>query len=69
MKTAADLREARRKAGLSMAEAARLAETPYRTWQCWEDDGPSGRRPPGIAFAWLGLYQQLHPERYAHETQ
>lgn len=54
--TGQELREARRKAGLSMAEAARLTGTPYRTWQCWEDEGPNGRRPPGIAFAWLELW-------------
>lgn len=55
-----ELREARQKTGLSMAEAARMTGTPYRTWQTWEDDGPSGRRPPGLAFAWLELYAQLH---------
>jgi len=51
-----ELREARTAAGLSMAEAARLTGTPYRTWQCWENEGHGGRRPPGIAFAWLELY-------------
>lgn len=54
------LREKRIASGLSMAEAARLTGTPYRTWQTWEDDGPSGRRPPGLAFAWLELYAKLH---------
>lgn len=56
-----ELREARVATGLSMAEAARLTGTPYRTWQCWENDGPGGRRPPGLAFAWLATYSQLHP--------
>jgi DNA-binding transcriptional regulator YiaG len=58
-----DLRELRQRVGLSMAEASRLTGTPYRTWQCWEDEGPSGRRPPGLAFAWLELYaKQRRPE-------
>jgi len=54
-----ELREARQKSGLSMAEAARLTGTPYRTWQTWEDDGPNGRPPRAIAFAWVELYAKL----------
>lgn len=58
--TSHDLREARRKAGLSMAEASRLTGTPYVTWQGWEAEGTkNARRPPPIAFAWLELYQKL----------
>lgn len=59
MKSAKELREARRKAGLSMAEAARLSGTPYTTWQGWEaEEGKiNARRAPGIAFAWLELYR------------
>jgi len=56
--TGAELRAVRKAAGISMAEAARLTGTPYRSWQGWESDGPSGRRTPGIAFAWLKLYAE-----------
>jgi hypothetical protein len=34
--TGQDLRNLRNRAGLSMAEAARLTGTPYATWQGWE---------------------------------
>lgn len=62
MKTAADLREARRKTGLSIAECSRLSGTPYDTWQGWESEGTTrSRRPPPIAFSWLDQYSQLHP--------
>ena len=57
-----ELRESRTAAGLSMAEAARLTGTPYRTWQCWEDEGLGGRRPPGIAFAWLEAHKKTEEE-------
>jgi DNA-binding transcriptional regulator YiaG len=53
--TAEQLREARKAAGLSMKQAAEMAKTPYRTWQDWEG---GKRRVPGIAFAWLELYQK-----------
>jgi len=61
MKTAEQLRQARKAAGLSMAEASRLSDTPYTTWQGWEaEEGKlNARRPPGIAFAWLELYRRL----------
>jgi DNA-binding transcriptional regulator YiaG len=52
-----DLRTARKAAGLSMRQAATLSNTPYRTWQSWEDEGRNGRRPPGIAFEWLKLWR------------
>ena len=58
--TGKQLRGARRKAGLSMAEAARLTGTPYATWQGWEAEGTkNARRTPPIVFAWLGLYERL----------
>lgn len=48
--TGAELREARKAAGLSMKQAAELSGTPYRTWQDWEG---GKRRVPGLAMAWL----------------
>lgn len=58
--TTHELRERRKKAGLSMAEAARLTRTPYATWQGWEAEGTkNARRPPPIVFAWLELYERL----------
>jgi DNA-binding transcriptional regulator YiaG len=53
----AELREKRKVAGLSMAKAAELSGTPYRSWQDWEG---GKRRVPGLAFAWLELYQKQH---------
>lgn len=58
--TGAELREARKKAKLSIKKAAELSGTPYRTWQNWEAEGKEHRRPPGIVFAWLELYTKLH---------
>jgi DNA-binding transcriptional regulator YiaG len=56
----AELRDARRKAGLSMAEAARLSGTPYSTWQGWEAAGTkNARRPPPIVFSWLELFEKI----------
>lgn len=55
--TGEELREKRKAAGLSMAKAAELTGTPYRTWQDWEG---VKRRVPGLAFAWLELYQKQH---------
>ncbi|NCC36392.1 MAG: XRE family transcriptional regulator [Chloroflexia bacterium] len=66
--TAENLRALRKAAGLSMVEAARLSQTPYATWKRWEATGPSGRRSPGIAFAWLELYasQKNTPAKAQH---
>lgn len=52
-----ELKEAREATGLLMAEAARLTETPYRTWQNWED---GKRRVPGWPFSWFEMYRKLH---------
>jgi transcriptional regulator with XRE-family HTH domain len=57
--TADKLRQAREAAGLTMAEAAKLAQVPYRTWQNWEADGQNHRRPPSLIFSWLELYERL----------
>lgn len=53
--TGAELREARKAANLSMKQVAEMTGTPYRTWQDWEG---GKRRVPGLAFAWLALYQK-----------
>jgi len=55
--TGTALREKRKAAGLSMSKAAEISGTPYRTWQDWEG---GKRRVPGLAFAWLELYQKQH---------
>jgi len=55
--TGDELRDKRKAAGLSMVKAAELSGTPYRTWQDWEG---GKRRVPGLAFAWLALYQKHH---------
>lgn len=60
MSTSRELTEARKAAGLTVKQAAELSITPYRTWNSWENEGKNGRRPPGIAFAWLELYTKLH---------
>ena len=53
--TGEELRESRKAAGISMKQAAEESGTPYRTWQDWE---AGKRRVPGLAFAWLKLYQR-----------
>jgi DNA-binding transcriptional regulator YiaG len=54
--TGAELRAARKAAGLSMKKAAEYSATPYRTWQDWEG---GKNRVPGIAGKWLELYVRL----------
>jgi len=51
-----ELRELRKAAGLSMRDAARIFDTPYRTWQGWET---GERRVPGIAGVVLKFYEML----------
>lgn len=52
-----DTRSKRKEAGfLTMADAARSARTPYRTWQDWEA-GKS--RTPGVVFSFLELAEKL----------
>ncbi len=46
----------REKTGLTMAETAKFANTPYATWRQWENNT---NRIPGIAIAWLNLYASL----------
>lgn len=58
--TAAELKEARESAGLTIKQAAEFSGTPYRTWYSWEADGRDSRRPPGIAFSWLALWTKQH---------
>jgi len=43
--TPAELKDARQKLGLNMAEMAKSLRTPYRTYQEWET---GGRRIPGV---------------------
>ena len=62
------LRKLRKQAGLSMAECCRLTGTPYSTWKSWEDEGPHGRRTPGIAFAWLEMYVQHEKLKTIHKN-
>jgi len=57
--TPQELKAKRLAAGLSRAEAARLSQTPLRTWEGWEADGKGNRRVPGIAVAWLELYVEV----------
>lgn len=55
--------EARIAAGLSVKQAATQSKTNIRTWRCWETEGKHGRRPQGIAFAWLELYMKANKEK------
>ena len=57
--TGDELREARKAAGISMKQAAEESSTPYRSWQDWEG---GRRRVPGLAIAWLKLYQRQQKE-------
>ena len=53
-----DLKQLRKQAGLTQAEAAKLARIPKRTWENWEFrvDSPHYRRPSGLAFTFLEMY-------------
>lgn len=58
-RTPDELRQARKKAGLNMKDAADFAQVPYRTWQNWESEKTIARRPPDMVFVLLELYQKL----------
>lgn len=58
--TAKQLREARQKLGLSQKEIAEALETPFRTYQNWELEGPEGRRVPGIVAVAIRCIGQKH---------
>lgn len=53
-----ELRNLRKAAGLSMAEAARLSGTNYRTWDKWEYARGLKNNPPEEAFTWLKKYMK-----------
>lgn len=58
--TAQELKEARQKIGLSLKDAARIFETPERTWRAWETEtGQNARRVPGLLVAALSFYEAL----------
>ena len=52
----AELRQLRKDAGLTMADASRLFQVPYRTWQNWEN---GDRRVPPLAGVILELYKKV----------
>lgn len=53
--TASELKELRKSADLTMADAARLFQVPYRTWQNWEN---GDRRVPPMAGVILEMYKK-----------
>lgn len=57
-RTGDELKQLRNQAGLSQARAAKLARTPKRTWEQWEQrpETTSYCRPPGWAFSFLEMY-------------
>ena len=57
-----ELREIRKSAGLTMADASRLFQVPYRTWQNWEN---GDRRVPPMAGVILNLYREHELKRPA----
>ncbi len=59
-RTSGELRQLRKKAGLTVKRVCELTSTPVGTWDSWEINSelPSHRRPPGIVFAFLELYIQ-----------
>lgn len=58
--TSQELKEARRKLGLSVKDAARIFKTPIRTWRAWETEtGVNARRVPGFIEAGLLFYGML----------
>jgi DNA-binding transcriptional regulator YiaG len=63
-KNNSELRNLREKTGLSMAEMARILNTPYRTWQDWE---LKISKTPGVAIKALELY--IENKEPIHLTQ
>lgn len=65
--TAQQLKETRQSLGLSRKEAARIFNTPERTWRAWETEiGQNARRVPGIVVAALSFYILLPKSKKAH---
>lgn len=60
-RTGEELRQIRKKLGLSIKAATDLTKVNYRVWQSWEakPESLNSRRPPGIVFSWLELYLTL----------
>lgn len=60
-RTGEELRQIRKKLGLSIKTASDLAQVNYRVWQTWEakPESLNSHRPPGIVFSWLELYLTL----------
>jgi hypothetical protein len=58
--TSKELKETRQKLGLSVKDAARIFETPVRTWRAWETEtGINARRVPGFVKIGLLFYGVL----------
>ena len=69
IRTGEELKQLRKQAGLTQSEAARLARTPKRTWECWEQspDTVSYRVPPGMVFSFLETYILLKDKGIYYE--
>lgn len=60
--TAAEIRDARLKAGLTTKQMAELFGVHQRTWQAKEMDGKNGRSLSFAEFQYLQLILEQHPE-------
>lgn len=59
---ATEVKALRKAAGLKQREAAALVGVSVRTWQSWEDDGPSGRGAPANVIELFKIKVALAPE-------
>ena len=55
--TGREITTRRKKLNLTMAAAARKANTSYNTWSGWEH-ATGGRKPPGIVAACLSMWEK-----------
>jgi len=65
-----ELKQLRKQAGLSQAEAAELASMSKRGWEHWEQnpETSSYRVPPGWVFAFLRMYILLKSNGIEYES-
>jgi transcriptional regulator with XRE-family HTH domain len=68
-RTPYELREARKKAGLTLAKASSLAKISQKTWEQWEfsPESTNSRRTPEYAFQFLRCYRILKKHNLLEE--
>ena len=69
LRTAEELKQLRKDAGLTQVNAAKLVCVTLRAWQQWEQspDTVTSRRPPCWVFAFLNMYIFLKSKGIEYE--